>query len=184
MPSVLHSSDSDSWGSPSLIVDAARDVMGGIDLDPASSAVANLTVKASRIYTVEDDGLSRPWRGRVFLNPPGGQVNAFWLKWLASLTMMQQGIWVGFSLEQLQTLQQVPDASHTPLHFHLCFPARRIQFVETVEMKAARKARCLARGKAFTERSTPSHANYIAYYGSRPARFAKVFSALGQVILK
>jgi len=45
-------------------------VMGAIDLDPASSEIANRTVKATRYYTKSDDGLAKKWRGRVWLNPP------------------------------------------------------------------------------------------------------------------
>ena len=39
--------------------------MGGIDLDPASSDIAQQTVKTTRYYTIVDDGLSHDWSGRV-----------------------------------------------------------------------------------------------------------------------
>ena len=60
----------DTWYTPKKYIEAARAVMGGIDLDPASSAFAQKTVKATKYYTKDDSGLDHPWQGRVFLNPP------------------------------------------------------------------------------------------------------------------
>lgn len=62
------------------IIDAAREVMGSIDLDPASSEAANKIVMATEYYTIEDDGLSQNWQGNVWLNHPFGRGrNASWI---------------------------------------------------------------------------------------------------------
>jgi hypothetical protein len=61
--------------SPQDIVDAARRVMGCIDLDPASSAIANQIVRAKRFYTIEDDGLTQKWYGNVWMNHPFSRAN-------------------------------------------------------------------------------------------------------------
>lgn len=72
---ILHSSESNEWYTPEVFVEAARVLMGSIDLDPASCVEANEVVKATQIFTIEDDGLSQAWYGNVFLNPPYGYFN-------------------------------------------------------------------------------------------------------------
>ena len=56
--------------TPAKYIEAARAVMGGIDLDPASNELAQKTVNATKWYDEASDGLAQEWRGRVFLNPP------------------------------------------------------------------------------------------------------------------
>lgn len=56
-------SGSDEYFTPVEIVQSARKVMGGIDLDPASSLAANEKVQAGRIFTLADDGLKQQWGG-------------------------------------------------------------------------------------------------------------------------
>jgi hypothetical protein len=59
--------------TPAKYVEPARAVLGEIDLDPASCAVANETVRAAKFFDVEDNGLTHEWRGRVWLNAPFSQ---------------------------------------------------------------------------------------------------------------
>jgi len=47
--------------------------LGEIDIDPASSEIANRDVAAKKYFTLDDDGLSQPWAGNVWLNPPYAQ---------------------------------------------------------------------------------------------------------------
>src|SRR6266566_8165042 len=57
------------WYTPGKYLDAARVVLGGIDLDPASSEHAQRVVKAASHFTIETDGLAQDWKGRIWLNP-------------------------------------------------------------------------------------------------------------------
>lgn len=61
------------WFTPPEYIALARAVLGGIDLDPASHRVAQKIIQAANYFTPKDDGLSREWSGRVWLNPPYAQ---------------------------------------------------------------------------------------------------------------
>jgi ParB family chromosome partitioning protein len=65
---ALHSGD--EAYTPALLVEAARTVMGGIDLDPASCATAQQVLQARTWYGEQLGGLAQHWRGRMWLNPP------------------------------------------------------------------------------------------------------------------
>lgn len=69
---TLTSSESNEWYTPARYIESARRVLGSIDVDPASCAIANRTVKAQTYYTKETDGLKQDWPGTVWCNPPYG----------------------------------------------------------------------------------------------------------------
>lgn len=68
----LTSSKSNEWYTPEYIIEAVRELMGDIDLDPASHPIPQKWIKAKNFYTDHEDGFSKSWHGRVWLNPPYG----------------------------------------------------------------------------------------------------------------
>jgi len=69
-PHVANNSGNNEWYTPREYVESARRVLGRIDLDPATSEIANTIVQAGEFYTVDDDGLTQEWTGKVWMNPP------------------------------------------------------------------------------------------------------------------
>jgi len=61
------------WFTPAEFIERAREVLGTIDLDPATHPRAQEIVRAARYFTKQDDGLALEWHGRVWLNPPYAQ---------------------------------------------------------------------------------------------------------------
>lgn len=60
--------------TPPEIVEAVHLTMGGIDLDPASSSLANRIVRAKRFLTIADDAMTCDWTcERMFMNHPFGR---------------------------------------------------------------------------------------------------------------
>ena len=80
-PAPMFSSNTGDWYTPPEIVEAVRDLFDGrIDLDPCSNSHEAPNVPALVHFTREDDGLSRPWSGRVYLNPPYGKGIGPWIE--------------------------------------------------------------------------------------------------------
>ena len=85
-PHVTFNSGNNEWYTPKNIIEDARKVLGTIDLDPASSEIANETVKATTFFTADDDSLEKIWAGNIWLNPPyaSGLIEKFVDKLLSS----------------------------------------------------------------------------------------------------
>jgi phage N-6-adenine-methyltransferase len=69
---LFTSSKSDEWYTPPAFVRPISEAVGGFDLDPASGAESSPI--AEETLTEADDGLSVPWHGRVWCNPPYSEV--------------------------------------------------------------------------------------------------------------
>lgn len=153
------------WYTPRQYLDAAVEVMGSIDLDPASSPRAQKHVKASKFYTAEQDGLSKEWSGSVFLNPPYAMpyVRDFAEK---IVEQYQAGnIKTGILLTNNATDTEWWRAAARTCSA-LCF-TKRIHFLE---------------GENLEERKSPTNGQTFLYFGKSPKRFADIFSQFGLVL--
>tara|TARA_Y100001949_G_scaffold174812_1_gene183116 strand:+ start:15104 stop:15712 length:609 start_codon:yes stop_codon:yes gene_type:complete len=95
------------------------------DLDPASPHDMESFVPAGRKYTVFDDGLSKEWFGRCWLNPPYGPDTGFWIRRMIS---HGNGIALVFSRTDATWCQEAMKAADAML-----FVQGRIDFVPGIE---------------------------------------------------
>jgi hypothetical protein len=156
-------SGENEWYTPPEYIEMARDVMGSIDLDPATCHEANETVKAEQIFTAEDNGLAQKWEGNVWLNPPYSRdlMPAFVGKLCDSYTdgEVEQAVLVSHNNTDTQWFQRLAKTASA-----ICFPARRIRFYRGEDVAAP------VNGQAFF------------YLGESPERFAEVYGAIGVVL--
>lgn len=160
---VEKNSGFNEWYTPMTIIEAARRTMGEIDLDPASSTVANEVIKASRFFTVKDDGLKQDWSGRVWLNPPylHPTIERFVERLMEHVEAhaLEAAIMLANNATETQWFQCV--AAHADA---VCFPSKRIQFWTPDR-----------------ETTTPLQGQAAFYFGDEREKFRHQFIAFGVV---
>lgn len=131
--------------TPTMYIEAAREALGGrIDVDPASCSLANTNVKATKFFSIADDGLSRPWGTiekptRVYCNPPGGRlanqsVAALWWaygagEWVAGRVEML--IWCVFNPSVFQVcIKSTPKGLPCMTDAAICYPSERVDYLK------------------------------------------------------
>lgn len=152
------------WYTPAQYIEMARECMGGIDLDPASSEAAQRVVRADEYFTVSDNGLDQEWLGRVWLNPPYSQPAI--LHFIEKLTEEYS---TGNTAEAVCLTHNYTDTAW----FHLaasvcsaiCFTRGRIGFLSPSGEKAA-----------------PTQGQAFFYFGPNTARFSEVFRPIGVIL--
>jgi phage N-6-adenine-methyltransferase len=147
--------------TPPEYIEAARKVLGAIDLDPASNNIAQKIVKAKKYYTIEDDGLSREWHGRVWLNPPYHRdlilpfVNKMVEEYLAK--RVTAAIMLTNNCTETKWFRTGHAAAAA-----ICFPHERIRFK-----------------KNGTDAVIPTNGQAFFYFGDDVERFADTFRHIG-----
>ena len=158
------SKNQDYWYTPPYLIEATKVVLGEIDLDPASSALANEIVKATAFYDKVTDGLKQHWRGRVWLNPPYDKP----LPWTQKLIAHYQAADISSSIVLMKSdcspvwarlLGQYSQAS--------CLLSKRVRFLDPNTMEP--------------RKGSSDFASRIFYFGDDFDGFDKAFSSLGLV---
>lgn len=154
------------WYTPTVYIEAARAVLGKIDVDPASSESANATVDAAVYYTEADNGLGYDWFGRVWMNPPYAQphIARFCEKLVSEICC-------GNTTEAISLTHNYTDTAW----FHtlaaranaVCFTRGRISFLDPNGKKAA-----------------PTQGQAFCYFGQHVDRFAQHFGPFGIVMVR
>ncbi len=160
---AMTSSKSDEWFTPPEYMAAARKVLGAIDLDPASCKAANKVIKAERFYNT--DGLSKTWKGRVWLNPPYGDEGPRFVAKL--LKEFKEG---RVSEALLLINSHCTDAKwFRPLADYLmCFTNHRTPFWTPDK----------------DEVGGSTHGSIVVYFGNNQQRFEEHFSKFGPILGK
>jgi phage N-6-adenine-methyltransferase len=164
-PHVVNNSGDFEWYTPKVLTDAAKVVMGGIDLDPASSELANKSVGAEQYFTAETNGLARKWKGRVWLNPPYAR---------------------GLMDDFCDKLAEEVRAGRVDQAVVLTNNATETGWFHT--LLAVSSGMCLLRGRVKfwhperAETRSPVQGQTITYVGENLPGFRSVFSSLGSIV--
>ena len=159
-----YAGEDDEWFSPASIIELAREALGGIDLDPASHAIAQQTVRAKTFFTAADNGLDRPWRGRVWLNPPFNRtlLSLFAEKLISEYASgaVERAILLTHDYTDVAWFQAAARAAGA-----VCFPRGRIHFFSPCG-----------------DECSPRQGQALFYFGEDDATFCRAFADVGLVI--
>lgn len=159
---------SNEWYTPTKYIEAARTVLGEIDLDPASCAFANQVVKATRFFTKEENGLMHPWYGRIWLNPPYGRTSQGQVSNLEHFTRYLLAQYQCDNVVEAILLIPVNTATRwfdALWQYPICFPRFRIRFYNELG-----------------PRPDVSFGTCFVYLGQHESRFIEVFHHFGQIV--
>lgn len=160
-PHVSYNSGENEWYTPPEYIEAARRVMGGIDLDPASSDIANKIVKAHTYYTKVANGLVQEWHGRTWLNPPYSPelIKLFVSKYYESVEngTVTEGIVLVNNATETQWFYQLVECSSA-----VVFTKGRVRFLDPEGNPGA-----------------PLQGQAILYYGDNTSKFLGEFIVFG-----
>jgi ParB family chromosome partitioning protein len=161
-PHVAQNSGDNEWYTPKEYIELVHSAMGGIDLDPASCQAANEIVQATQFFSREDDGLTKKWHGRIFMNPPYSQpyIQKFTEKLVSHVVAGEVSQAVALVNNATETKWGQLLLQHSSA---VCFPASRVKFWHPDKISA------------------PLQGQLVVYLGENIDAFVKSFSNTGVI---
>lgn len=166
MPAVrgTQGTGENEWFTPAEYIKMAREVLGAIDLDPATHAQAQTTIQAAKFFTEEDDGLAHDWHGRVWLNPPYAQplIGQFVSKMCSERTAgrVTAGIMLTHNYTDTEWFHEATNSAEA-----ICFTRGRVRFYKPDGTIAA-----------------PTQGQAFFYFGGDAVSFAAQFNTIGFIV--
>lgn len=170
----------DEQYTPEHIVDLVTEVLGCITLDPASTALANKTVKADRFYTKEDNGLALMWFCNVFCNPPYSRGMMIQFVEKAIHEIEENNI---LRLCLLSNAMTSADWFQKAIEMadRVCYLKKRISFIDPLTGKPKM---VLDKKTGKMKKGSNDRDQVMFYVGPEPERFERVFGPYGKVMRK
>ena len=166
-PNQGKASGNNEWNTPPELIEAARAVLGTIDLDPASNVSAQQLIQARTYYTKESNGLDKRWTGNVWLNSPysRGLVDKFAYKFIDHWTAgdIKEAILLFNTANGVQWFDALLTACDC-----IGLTRKRTRFI----------------GQSGTEAKSPAYGQTFFYFGQHPDRFQSSFTHLAHVFNK
>lgn len=155
-PSVHFLSESSEWTTPQIIINKTIELFGKIDLDPCSNPDFP-NVPAKNHFTKQEDGLSKEWYGKIYMNPPYGSEIKNWI-----IHLCEQ-----FEKENIQeAIALTPSRTDTKWFqrmktYHRCFIWGRLKFGD--------------------KGSSAPFPSMVIYLGKNLKGFIQIFSDIGDI---
>jgi len=162
--SALTQSKTNEWSTRPKHIALAKEVLGPIELDPATNKQAQKYIQAKTFYTINDDGFNKAWiAATLWLNPPFGTKKPTAHDWILKAAAEYDAGNIGAGI--LLVRGDSKGLKELEKRFACCNPHNRIAFIDI-------------NGQ---EQGNPPPGCRFFYMGSDKEKFKAVFSRIGTI---
>ena len=156
---TARSNKTDCWYTPPSIVELIIQVLGEINLDPCADDGRH--IPAAKHYTFDDNGLEKPWCGKVYMNPPYSHPGV----WMKKLQLEFETGNVDEAIALVPAATDTNWLSPVLKTQPVCFWKGRIKFL----------------GQDYKPKSSARQSHVLVYWGNNWQKFREIFENYGVV---